>query len=135
MRIVLHSITILCIIFSIDCKVRQDTIDNAIVNSKVERKIDVSTHLVKLTATITLENSGKSPVKSFLYAVEPSLQNFLSFISANVSFLGQVVFCLRVHFLNFRFYMRRILHDKNVTKLNISFVNMLSRPNALNFLS
>ncbi|XP_048740407.2 dolichyl-diphosphooligosaccharide--protein glycosyltransferase subunit 1-like [Ostrea edulis] len=84
MRIVLHFTVALCIIFSIDCKVRQDTIDNAIVNSKVERKIDVATHLVKLTTTITLENTGKMPVKSFLYAMEPSLQNYLSFISANV---------------------------------------------------
>lgn len=88
----MHFTVALCIIFSIDCKVRQDTIDNAIVNSKVERKIDVSTHLVKLTTTITLENTGKMPVKSFLYAMEPSLQNYLSFISANVSLLICSVF-------------------------------------------
>lgn len=88
----MHFTVALCIIFSIDCKVRQDTIDNAIVNSKVERKIDVATHLVKLTTTITLENTGKMPVKSFLYAMEPSLQNYLSFISANVSLLICSVF-------------------------------------------
>uniref|UniRef100_A0A8W8LS34 Dolichyl-diphosphooligosaccharide--protein glycosyltransferase subunit 1 n=1 Tax=Magallana gigas TaxID=29159 RepID=A0A8W8LS34_MAGGI len=84
MRGVLHFLIGLTVIFCIECKVKQDAIDGAIVNSKVDRKIDVSTHLVKMSTSITLENTGKSPIKSFLYALEPSLQNYLSIITANV---------------------------------------------------
>lgn len=84
MRGVLHFLIGLTVIFCIECKVKQDTIDGAIVNSKVDRKIDVSTHLVKMSTSVTLENTGKSPIKSFLYALEPSLQNYLSIITANV---------------------------------------------------
>lgn len=84
MKPLLHFAFWLCIIFCIECSARQDTIDNAVINSKVERKIDLSTHLVKMTTTITLENAGRTPIKSFLYALEPSLQNYLSYLSANV---------------------------------------------------
>ncbi|XP_022300002.2 dolichyl-diphosphooligosaccharide--protein glycosyltransferase subunit 1-like [Crassostrea virginica] len=84
MRGVLHLIIGLTVIFCIECAVRQSSIDSSIINSKVERKIDVATHLVKMTTSITLENTGKSPIKSFLYALEPSLQNYLSFISATI---------------------------------------------------
>ncbi|KAL5014709.1 hypothetical protein ScPMuIL_008979 [Solemya velum] len=48
----------------------------------VERKIDIATHLVKISTSITLENTGASAVKSFLYVVDPPLQGKLSFIGA-----------------------------------------------------
>ncbi|KAH9510178.1 proteasome regulatory particle base subunit [Bulinus truncatus] len=63
-------------------KVNQDTIDNNIVNAKVERKIDIASHLVKTSTSITLENKGSTGVRSFLFAVDPSLKDNLSFISA-----------------------------------------------------
>lgn len=111
MRGVLHLIIGLTVIFYIECAVRQSSIDSSIINSKVERKIDVATHLVKMTTSITLENTGKSPIKSFLYALEPSLQNYLSFISATVSILA--VIDVHLHqcksetctFINFRFVL------------------------------
>lgn len=99
MRGVLHFLIGLTVIFCIECKVKQDTIDGAIVNSKVDRKIDVSTHLVKMSTSITLENTGKSPIKSFLYALEPSLQNYLSIITANVS-TNAVIALFIVQFLS-----------------------------------
>lgn len=68
------------------CKVNQDTINAGIVNSKVERKIDIASHLVKIIATVTIENKGSSSVSSFVYAVDSSLKSKLSFIGAVVSF-------------------------------------------------
>lgn len=64
------------------CKINQDTIDSNVVNSKVDRKLDISSHLVKTTTTITLENKGSSPVSSYLFALEPAFQSSLSFLTA-----------------------------------------------------
>ena len=69
------------------CKTNSDSIDKNIVNAKIERKIDISTHLVKTSTSITLENKGSSPVKSFLFALEPSLKNSVAFLGASVSII------------------------------------------------
>jgi len=65
-------------------KVRKDSINNDIVITNVERKIDISTHLVKTSASVTVENKGKTSAGFFLVTVEPSLQNQLSYISASI---------------------------------------------------
>ncbi|GFO07410.1 dolichyl-diphosphooligosaccharide--protein glycosyltransferase subunit 1 [Plakobranchus ocellatus] len=65
------------------CKVKSDTIDENIVNAKVERKIDISSHLVKTSTSITLENKGSSSVRSFLFSPEPSMQKSISYIGAS----------------------------------------------------
>lgn len=70
---------------SVFCKVNQDTIDNNIIVTQVDRKIDIASHLVKTYTSITIENRGSSTVRSFLYVVDPSLQTKLSFIGAVVS--------------------------------------------------
>ncbi|XP_059148604.1 dolichyl-diphosphooligosaccharide--protein glycosyltransferase subunit 1-like [Physella acuta] len=64
------------------CKQNQDTIDKNIIISKVERKIDIATHLVKTTSTITFENKGTSALRSVLLAIDPTLKDNLSYISA-----------------------------------------------------
>lgn len=53
----------------------------ALVNKNVERSIDLTSHLVKLTATITLENTGTSPISNYLVILEPETAGNLSFIS------------------------------------------------------
>ncbi|XP_055883590.1 dolichyl-diphosphooligosaccharide--protein glycosyltransferase subunit 1-like isoform X1 [Biomphalaria glabrata] len=63
-------------------KINQDSIDSNIVIAKVERKIDIATHLVKTTTLITLENKGSSGIRSFLFSLDPSLKDNLSFLSA-----------------------------------------------------
>jgi oligosaccharyltransferase complex subunit alpha (ribophorin I) len=63
----------------------QDTINTAIVNSEVERTLDATTQLLKLTELITLEAAGGSSTSSFLYFIEPTLQNHLAYIEARVS--------------------------------------------------
>jgi hypothetical protein len=70
---------------SVLCKVNQDTVDQNVVVTQVERKIDIASHLVKTYTSITIENKGSSVVRTFLFAVDPTLQNRLSFISAVVS--------------------------------------------------
>lgn len=45
-------------------------IDGVIVNSKVDRKIDVFIYLVKMLILIILENIGKLLIKLFLYVLE-----------------------------------------------------------------
>ena len=70
---------------SVLCRVNEETINSNLVNSKVERKIDISTHLAKIFTTLTIENKGTSSVQSFVFVTEPKLKNKLSFIGAVVS--------------------------------------------------
>ncbi|XP_033746394.1 dolichyl-diphosphooligosaccharide--protein glycosyltransferase subunit 1-like [Pecten maximus] len=72
-------------IASVWCKVGQDSIDSGLVVSKVDRKVDAATHLVKVSASLTVENNGKSAVKSFLYVIDDSLKDHLSFFGATLS--------------------------------------------------
>lgn len=67
-----------------DAKVRQDTVNSDLVLTNVDRKIDTSTHLAKIVSSLTIENTGKSSVGFFLYAIEPSLQDHLSFVGAAI---------------------------------------------------
>ncbi|XP_013175793.1 PREDICTED: dolichyl-diphosphooligosaccharide--protein glycosyltransferase subunit 1 [Papilio xuthus] len=70
---------LLCVI--IKCNgVNVDTISNDIRIKNVERHIDISSQLVKITSKITLENAGQKPVKNFLYAAESTTKNNLAFV-------------------------------------------------------
>ena len=79
----------LCTLFSVICVIvcnaNQDSISQDLVNSKVQRTVDLTTHLPQITNTITLENNGKSSIRMFLYAVDRALSDKLSFIGASVS--------------------------------------------------
>lgn len=61
------------------------TIDKNIVVTNVERKIDIASHIVKTYTSITIENKGSATLRSFLFVVDPSLKNKVSFIGAVVS--------------------------------------------------
>lgn len=63
----------------------EDSINADVVNTRVQRTIDLTTHLVKISSRITVENTGKSGIRSYLIAVEPSLARTLSFVGATVS--------------------------------------------------
>ena len=80
------------------CGANQDVIDRNLVNSKVERTIDLTTHLPKISAVITIENTGSSSVKSFLFAVDNDLSAHLSIVAAVVSsLLLSTISLLRLH--------------------------------------
>ncbi|XP_005100561.1 dolichyl-diphosphooligosaccharide--protein glycosyltransferase subunit 1 [Aplysia californica] len=75
-------VLLLSVFVAVFCKTNQDTIDKNVVNSKVERKLDISSHLVKTVTTVTIENKGSTAVRSYLFALDPSLKDSLSFIGA-----------------------------------------------------
>ncbi|KOB68629.1 Dolichyl-diphosphooligosaccharide--protein glycosyltransferase subunit 1 [Operophtera brumata] len=62
-----------------------DNIASELKFKNVDRTIDVTSQLVKIVSKITLENTGKSPVKNFLLAVEASAKNNLAYIGAKDS--------------------------------------------------
>ena len=82
-----------------DAKARQDAVNSDLVLTNVERKVDISTHLAKISSSITIENTGKSSVGFLLYAVEPSLQENLSFLGASVSYVLST--CSDSHLLSY----------------------------------
>lgn len=57
-----------------------EKINNDIVNKNVERTIDLTSQLVKIKATITLENTGKEAVKNFLLANDPKENDHITYI-------------------------------------------------------
>nr|XP_022910528.1 dolichyl-diphosphooligosaccharide--protein glycosyltransferase subunit 1 [Onthophagus taurus] len=64
---------------------KSESINKNLVNKNIERIIDLSSQLVKITSTITLENTGTDPVLAFHVYTEPNTIGSLSFISARDS--------------------------------------------------
>lgn len=67
------------------CVTALEKINNQIVNKNVERTIDLTSQLVKITATITLENTGKEAVKSFLLVDEPKAVGYIAYVGVKDS--------------------------------------------------
>ncbi|XP_047530711.1 dolichyl-diphosphooligosaccharide--protein glycosyltransferase subunit 1 [Vanessa atalanta] len=74
---------LLLLYIAIQCgSLNVDTISSDIKIKNVDRSIDISSQLVKITSKVTLENTGKVPVKNFLLSVEGGAKSNLAFISA-----------------------------------------------------
>lgn len=71
--------TIVLLLFS--CVLAIEKINNHLINKNVERTIDLTSQLVKITATITLENTGKEAIKNFLLTDEPKSVGHIAFVS------------------------------------------------------
>ena len=57
-----------------------------LVNSKVERTIDLTTNVVHITNVITVENTAKSgSLKSYTFLVEPVNVPYVASVGAHVS--------------------------------------------------
>ena len=56
------------------------------------RVVDLTSPVVRQTVTLSLENSGSSPVSSFIYLVDPNTAANLAFIDAKVR--DFVLFCM-----------------------------------------
>ena len=65
----------------------QDSVNKDLVNSRVQRTLELSSHLPKISTSITILNNGKTSVRSFLFTVDAALHDKLSFIGALVSIL------------------------------------------------
>lgn len=57
-------------------------VDHKIFLNNVECLFDLSTQLVKGECRLSLENNGDKPVNSILYAFDPSMKSYISFVSA-----------------------------------------------------
>nr|XP_061814130.1 dolichyl-diphosphooligosaccharide--protein glycosyltransferase subunit 1-like [Nerophis lumbriciformis] len=55
-----------------------------LVNDEVKRTVDLSTHLAKITADITLSNHARYDVQSFILTVDPELYPHMAYIGASV---------------------------------------------------
>lgn len=80
-------ITISIVILAVVCNnafARQDAINSDLTITEAGRKIDISTHIVKIVSTITVENGGKSSTGYLLVPIDTSLQNHLSYFGASL---------------------------------------------------
>ncbi|MGH0178578.1 UNVERIFIED_CONTAM: hypothetical protein FKN15_077869 [Acipenser sinensis] len=64
------------------CRAEQP--DSSLLNEEVKRTVDLSSHLAKITADITVSNPGASAAQSFLIALDPELQSHLAYIGVIV---------------------------------------------------
>jgi len=62
----------------------EDAINADIVNSRVQRTVDLTTHLPKVNSRITVENTGKMAVRFYIVAIDPNLASNISFVGALV---------------------------------------------------
>lgn len=60
--------------------VSAEILNAQIVNKNVERTIDLTSQLVKITTTITFENTGKDAIRNYLVVLEPDTEGNLSYI-------------------------------------------------------
>lgn len=63
------------------CVVGLEKINIGVVNKNVDRTIDLTSQLVKITATITLENTGKETVKNILLVNDPKEVEYVAYIA------------------------------------------------------
>ena len=75
-----------------------DTISNDVVINKALVSLDLTTHITKYSASISVENKGSTDVKSFLFAIHSNYTKQLSFFGASVCLIG----CFSIKFFNFR---------------------------------
>lgn len=74
---------ILSLVISV-CIGANDVINKDVVFKKYERKVDLTSQLVKLIHKVTIENTGSSPVKYFLFTLTTEEYEKLSYIGAQV---------------------------------------------------
>jgi len=68
----------------------EDAINADIVNSRVQRTVDLTTHLPKVNSRITVENTGKTSVRFYILAIDPNLADNVSFVGASVRTIKQM---------------------------------------------
>lgn len=69
-------LTAICLIWSV-----QSAIDGEIQNKNVDRTIDLTSQLVKISYKITLEHTAKKNINSYLFLVPTSDRSALAYIS------------------------------------------------------
>ena len=63
------------------------TVNDKLTVSKVDRTIDISSQLARVSLEITIENGSPEAVQSFLIGIDPEHASHLAFASASVSII------------------------------------------------
>jgi len=71
-----------------------DAVSADIVNTRVQRTVDLTTHLPKVNSRITVENAGKTTVRQYLLLIDPNLASNVSFVGVSVALLRCYSVCL-----------------------------------------
>jgi hypothetical protein len=58
-----------------------------IINTNVERTIDLTSHLPKVINLVSVENQGSKSLNSYVYVVEPEYEDKIAYVGAQVSFI------------------------------------------------
>lgn len=87
-----------------------EKINNGIVNKNVERTIDLTSQLVKITTTITLENTGKHAVKHFLLVDEPKALGHIVYVNVKDALKEE----LKVTHVQIEDHMQKSFRDVNL---------------------
>lgn len=58
-----------------------------LVNTNVDRVLDLVSHIPKETITVTIENRGNKATRFYDYLVEPQRVNDVAYVGAVVSFI------------------------------------------------
>ncbi|KAF6028879.1 RPN1 [Bugula neritina] len=66
------------------------TINEALVNKDVQRKVDLTSALVKVSTDITVENTGKSSLSSYVFSLDSNVANNIASVVATVKSKGVV---------------------------------------------
>lgn len=62
-----------------------ENINSGLINKNVERTIDLNSQLVKISGTITIENTGKQAASSYLLGFERDLPGSVSWVGVQDS--------------------------------------------------
>ena len=65
--------------------VHSETIAKDLVINSLERNIDATSQLVRISNKITLANGGSGAIKEFLFSADPQFKDRISYIGATVT--------------------------------------------------
>ncbi|XP_075552189.1 dolichyl-diphosphooligosaccharide--protein glycosyltransferase subunit 1 [Dermacentor variabilis] len=81
-RLTLTALTI-CVLFV--GVLGNDVVSSSLVNTNVDRNVDLQSQLVKISTKITAENKGSSPVKYYHIALTGEEKHHLAFVGAGIA--------------------------------------------------
>ncbi|XP_071818001.1 dolichyl-diphosphooligosaccharide--protein glycosyltransferase subunit 1-like isoform X1 [Apostichopus japonicus] len=83
MKKLLFAFVVLTTLYSSCLSENKVTIKPGLVNKKVERKVDISSQLVQISTSVTVENTGSSAADSYVFGLDPVMEDTLAFAGAS----------------------------------------------------
>lgn len=97
-----YLVVVLSLVLTLSQVLKAAEPSNELVNTNVERTIELTSHLVHITSVISAENKGSSSIKSYNYVVEPQHAKNVAFVGAKVNFFSIIGLLLFTHTDHFR---------------------------------